>query len=596
MSKSNVDKKKRTDKEIANEKSNRIMEGVAVWTGFYRCNPQRFVEDYLNVNLKLFQKFLLWAMMRNDKFMYIASRGQGKTWLVALFCICRCILYPKTGICVASKTRTQGNEVLEKIEKIFMKMYDWGSENLRREIDEKNSHIGAADAEINFYNGSFIKVVTASDSSRGNRANVLVIDEFRMVELDTINTVLKRFLTATRQPGYLKNPKYSHLVEENKEMYMSSAWYQDHWSFTKFRSYFMSMIYRCQDYFVCSLPYQLALKEGLLTEKSLQDEMSEDDFDEIKFSMEMESLFFGDADGSFFSFDNVDKRRTLKKPIYPTYMIASKSVKIPDLVDDERRILSVDVALMASNKHKNDASSIMINRAIPTNENYVANIVYTENFEGLNTDELALVVRRMYEMYKCTDLVIDTMGQGIGVYDKLIQDIVDPESGELYHALSCCNDKDMAARCKVPNAPEVIWSVKASAAFNNEICITLRNGFKTNKINLLIDEFEGEEVIKSDIKGFSKLTAYEKTKYKMPYVNTTLLVNELVKLEYEVKGNNVKLKEKTGMRKDRYSSLAYNYWVQCQLEREVLRKSKKGFDAADYAKRLGKLNHKPVQY
>ena len=50
------------------------------------------------------------------------------------------------------------------------------------------------------------------------------------------------------------------------------------------------------------------------------------------------------------------------------------------------------------------------------------------------------------------------------------------------------------------------------------------------------------------------------------------------------------------MRKDRYSSLAYNYWVQCQLEREILRKPKSSFDINDYAKGIRKLNHTPVFY
>ena len=31
-------------------------------------------------------------------------------------------------------------------------------------------------------------------------------------------------------------------------------------------------------------------------------------------------------------------------------------------------------------------------------------------------------------------------------------------------------------------------------------------------------------------------------------------------------GSLVKVKEKSGMRKDRYSSIAYNYWCMCQLE------------------------------
>lgn len=68
--------KKKSEKEIANEKSARIMDGVAVWTAFYRSNPQRFVSEYLNIKLKLFQKILLYAMMHNYYFMYIAARGK----------------------------------------------------------------------------------------------------------------------------------------------------------------------------------------------------------------------------------------------------------------------------------------------------------------------------------------------------------------------------------------------------------------------------------------------------------------------------------------------------------------------------------------
>ena len=63
---------------------------------------------------------------------------------------------------------------------------------------------------------------------------------------------------------------------------------------------------------------------------------------------------------------------------------------------NERRILSVDVALMASKKHKNDASSIILNSAIPKNNNtYISHIAYLENHEGLNTDELALLIMKL---------------------------------------------------------------------------------------------------------------------------------------------------------------------------------------------------------
>ena len=587
--------RKMSEKEVANEKSERIMNGVAAWAGFYRENPHRFVKDYLNVNLKLFQKILLYAMMHNNFFMYLAARGQGKTFLTALFCVVRCILFPKTKICVASATRPQANEVLLKITDDFMKNYGWGSENLRREITY--DAVGANKAVIEFANGSWIRVVTAADSGRGARANILLVDEFRMVDLNTINTVLRRFLTAPRQPNYLNNPKYAHMLERNKEFYMSSAWYKSHWSFEKAKAYTVNFLDDTKKYFICGLPYQVSVKEGLLSKEQIQDEMSEADFDEVKWSMEMDCLFFGDTEGAFFSFDDIGCRRTLQTAIYPPSLISSKTYKVPDLVINERRIMSVDVALMASNKHKNDASSIIINSAIPTNSNnFISNIVYLENHEGLNTDELALVVRRLFKIYKCTDLVLDTNGSGLGVFDALVRDMVDPETGELYNALSCCNDKDMADRCKVLNAPEVIWSIKASASFNNEICILLRSGFKQGKINLLVSEFEADEILGDKIKGFNKMQPFEQMQYKMPYIQTTLLIYELTKLEHEIKGRNIKITEKSGMRKDRYSSLAYNYYVQCQLEREILQKQTTSFDIKDYANKMRRLNKKPNMY
>jgi hypothetical protein len=67
---------KKSEKQLANEKSDRIMSGVAHWTSFYRENPHRFCKDYLNINLKLFQKILIYAMMHNNYITYLASRGR----------------------------------------------------------------------------------------------------------------------------------------------------------------------------------------------------------------------------------------------------------------------------------------------------------------------------------------------------------------------------------------------------------------------------------------------------------------------------------------------------------------------------------------
>ena len=507
-------------------------------------------------------------------------------------------MFPGTKICIASATRPQANEVLLKITEDFCRRYGWGSANLRNEI--KFQTIGANKAVIEFKNTSWIKVVTAKDSGRSGRANILICDEFRMVDKNTIDTVLKRFLASPRQPNYLTLPEYKdkeEYLEDNIEIYMSSCWYKSHWSFIKSKSYTVKLIAGQRGYFVCALPYQMAIKEGLLKRSQVEDEMSEADFDPVTWDMEMVCLAFGDTDGAFFTFDDVSQRRKLKTALYPYNSVANpKFTKIPDLLPNERRIMSVDIALMGSKRHNNDASSIIINSAIPNNGSYTGNIVYLENHEDITTDELALIIRRLFKWYKCTDLVIDTNGQGLGVYDELIKDLFDPETGELYPALSCCNDRVMADRCKVSNAEKVIWSIKANPTFNSIICNMLRSGFQNNKINLLINEFEADEILEDKIKGFRKLSPQEQIMYKMPYIQTTLLVSELIKLEFIAKDKTVKVVEKPGERKDRYSSLAYNFWVQHELELKLLREPQNNDDMMTYAQKIKRLNRRPNMY
>ena len=54
--------------DVMQEKAERVLDGVAYWASFYLCNPHRFVKDYLNINLKLFQKTMLLKKCRDYLF------------------------------------------------------------------------------------------------------------------------------------------------------------------------------------------------------------------------------------------------------------------------------------------------------------------------------------------------------------------------------------------------------------------------------------------------------------------------------------------------------------------------------------------------
>ncbi len=567
---------------LAKSRRDKVIEGMAIWGSYYRANIDVFVVDYLQLDfLKWFQLVLLVMMDRARVFLWIASRGMGKSFLIAIFACVRCILYPGTKVVITSGTRGQSINVLEKIQTELLKV----SPNLRNEIDMDETKFSGQDAKVMFKNSSYIKVVTASDNARSNRANILIVDEFRMVKKDTIDTVFKKFLTSRRMPPYKElteaERKAEYAKEPNKSCFLSSAYFKDHWSYNKMLDTFKLMLDDNKTDFVCGLPYQLSIQEGLLFPEDVETDMLEADFNEIKWSMEMEAMWFGDEDGSFFDFNSISKNRRINYPMLPDRLSSllgnSQKVKIPAKQLGEKRILSADIALMSSKKHNNDATAVFINQMMPTKAGrYTNNIVYSDTFEGLHTEDQALIIRKMYDEFQCDYIVLDCTGLGLGVYDALVRDMVDPDTGEVYPALSCYNNQEMAERCTVKGADKVIWAIKGNPTINSECAVLLREGFKSGKIRLLVTEYDGESLL-SDIKGYSSLSPSEKTKLQMPYVHTTLLIDELVNLQHDESGGRVRVFEKTGRRKDRYSSLSYNYYVATQLESKLGRHREASF-------------------
>ena len=130
----------------------------------------------------------------------------------------------------------------------------------------------------------------------------------------------------------------------------------------------------------------------------------------------MEALWFGDEDGAFFDFNSISKTRRIKYPMLPDKHSAmlggNQKVKIPPKQNGEKRILSADIALMSSKKHNNDASAVFVNQLLPTKAGrYTSNIVYGDAFEGLHTEDQALVIRKLYDEFQCDYIALDCTGE-----------------------------------------------------------------------------------------------------------------------------------------------------------------------------------------
>lgn len=549
--------------QIEHDKYELIMNTIAWKASIYRANPEIFVRDVLGIHLYPFQEVILNQMMKSDQVVFIGARGLSKTFLTALFCCVKCILYPKTKIVCVAKTLKQANLVLKKIQDELVK---W-SPFLANEIAKIN--IGQNDASIDFFNQSWIVTTTSTDNARGLRANVLVVDEYVKVDELILTSVLKKFLSDPRHPLYLdrdayKSEKYQ---ERNKEVYMSSAWYKSSWGYRKFQDALVGFLDDTKNYFVCALPYQVAIKNGILMRSQVLDDMSEESFDEIVWSMEMECKFFSDTDGSLFKFDQFERVRNIKNVLLP---LRFYDINNPIPKPNDIRVMSIDIALMqSSKKKKNDATSIFIADLDKIDDTtYSVSVKYGENIEGEITDDLALTIMRYFYQYNVSYIVIDTNGVGLGVYDMLTKDRYDPDMGGMYKALTCINNPDMAVRCHVKDAKQAIFSVKASSSFNNQIYLNLRASIQNGKVQFPVreDREDLDKFIAKLVKGYGKFSDTEKRNARRAFIETTLLQMELIKLKTITNNGLVTVKEVSGARKDRVSSISYLLWMVSQLE------------------------------
>jgi hypothetical protein len=572
--------RKLTEKEVRQNKHDRIMNTVAWRAAYYRANPNRFCVDYLGFKptyLRPFQKILLWCMMHYNKFYYIASRSQGKTTLVALFAVIRCILFPGEIVVTTSHTFKQGKDIVLKITDGFM--HD--SPLLCSEIEKTST--GINDCGIWFKNGSQIIVKVANENTRGTRCSILICDESRMVSQKIVDTIL-RPMNVPRHPKYLDLPEYKHLKVMPKELYMSSAWYKASEMFEKVKSYFANSLNDSLSYFICSLPYQLSIYEELLMPQIIEDEMNEATFSEVSFKMEREAIFYGASEDALFNFDVLNNRRILQESLHPLEYYLETGTQIPKKQINEKRILSLDVALLASRKHDNDAAVFTLSQSIFSDTNNpICNVSFIDSKEGLLTEELGLLAMRYFYQYDCDYFAIDASGVGQGTLDYIMGgDRFDPQYSTTYKVMTVINNDDLAIRCKYKDATKCIYAIKGNAQLNNDMCLSLRAGFQNGYINLLINENDMEERWKKQIKNYNKLSDNTKTILRLPYYQTSFLIDELINLEHEIVNGKIKVKEKSGMRKDRYSSLEYNYYVVDQIRLKQKKRTPSPSDISKY--------------
>lgn len=80
----------------------RNVDNFMQWMTFFRRNLHRFVSDYLGIKLHLYQSIMIYLMGVCQFVVVVASRASAKSFIIALYACCRCILYPNSMIVISS--------------------------------------------------------------------------------------------------------------------------------------------------------------------------------------------------------------------------------------------------------------------------------------------------------------------------------------------------------------------------------------------------------------------------------------------------------------------------------------------------------------
>ena len=158
--------------------------------------------------------------------MFIASRGFGKSFLMALYCILKCVFVPGTKIVVVGAAFRQSKIIFEYMETIWRSspilrsIFSGNDDGPRRDVDRCTMRLG----------DSWTVAIPMGDGSkiRGLRAHIIIADEFASISPDIYETVVAGFAAVSASP--IENVKAEARKQAMKDM---GVWNEELESLTK---------------------------------------------------------------------------------------------------------------------------------------------------------------------------------------------------------------------------------------------------------------------------------------------------------------------------------------------------------------------------
>ena len=193
--------KLKTDRNVMIGRSKYDIENPDAHLLKIMTNPEYFgftVKSLYGIELHPIQIAILQEFWQRPFPMFIASRGFGKSFILAMYATLKCIFVPGSKIVIVGSAFRQSKIIFEYMENlwrnsdIIRSIFNGASDGPRRDVDRCTMRLGDSWAVA-------IPLGTG-DKIRGLRAHIIIADEFASISPDIYETVVSGFAAVSASP------------------------------------------------------------------------------------------------------------------------------------------------------------------------------------------------------------------------------------------------------------------------------------------------------------------------------------------------------------------------------------------------------------
>jgi len=412
------------------------------------------VKLLLNIELHPIQIAIIQEFWTRPFPMYIASRGWGKSFLLALYSVLKCMFFPGTKIVIVGAAFRQSKIIFEYMETIWRSspilrsIFSGNDDGPRRDVDRCTMRLG----------DSWAIAIPMGDGSkiRGLRAHIIIADEFASISPDIYETVVSGFAAVSANPiqNVKEQAKRKALMEAglwneeldilkykmgNQAIISGTADYAfkhfaKYWNRykaivesrgdkTKLQSIFGEEIpdnFNWRDYSIIRIPYEL-IPKGFMDDKQVS--RAKATIHTGIYNMEYAACFVKDSEG-FFRRSLIESCVTSEKnPI----IINNQSIYFDAVTmgnPSKQYVYGIDpaseqdnfsiVILEVNNDHRRVIYGWSTNRS-NFKERQKTGLIQEHDFYGF----CARKIRNLMKIFPCVRLGIDAQGGGVAIEEAL---------------------------------------------------------------------------------------------------------------------------------------------------------------------------------